>query len=66
MLRHQAVRTVPLLVYLNKQDVEHAVAVERLIDKFLDTASNLGERDCRVQPLAALHGSVAKPNHASG
>jgi len=66
MLRHQAVRNVPWLVNLNKQDVEHAEGVERLIDTFLDTASNLGERDCRVQPLAALHGSVAKPNHASG
>ena len=29
MLRHHALRSVPLLVYLNKQDDAHAIAEQR-------------------------------------
>ena len=56
MLRHHALRTVPLLVLLNKQDAANAVPLERLVDKFLAVATSLGDRNCRVQPLVAVQG----------
>ena len=56
MLRHQALRSVPLLVLVNKQDAHNAVALERIVDKFIEATTALGDRDCRVQPLIALQG----------
>jgi hypothetical protein len=56
MLRHNALRTVPLLILVNKQDADGAVALERIVGRFLEATAALGDRDCRIQPLVALQG----------
>lgn len=56
MLQNPDLESVPLLVFLNKQDSQNALTVENLKNAFKDVSSQIGRRDCTVQPLSALDG----------
>lgn len=56
VLQNPDLQSVPLLVLLNKQDSQSALAVENVKNAFKDISTHIGRRDCSVQPVSALNG----------
>lgn len=56
VLQSSDLESVPLLILLNKQDSKDAIAVENVKNAFKDISSQIGRRDCSVQPVSALDG----------
>ncbi|KAI8802398.1 ADP-ribosylation factor family-domain-containing protein [Cladochytrium replicatum] len=57
VITNDSVEGVPVLMLANKQDVESALKVHEIKEKFNKIAVKLGARDSKVLPVSALTGS---------
>ena len=48
--------TVPTVILANKQDLPGAMPIDQILTMFRPYSSQLGDRDCRIQPVVALTG----------
>ena len=56
MISHRLLESVPVLLLANKQDLDDAMSVESIKGVFNASASSVGVRDCKVQPVSAVVG----------
>ncbi|XP_033097947.1 ADP-ribosylation factor-related protein 1-like isoform X2 [Anneissia japonica] len=56
MLEHETLAGVPLLVLVNKQDVDGCLTVATIKEMFHQSVSKIGKRDCHVQAISAKTG----------
>uniref|UniRef100_UPI00358FFCA0 ADP-ribosylation factor-related protein 1-like n=1 Tax=Myxine glutinosa TaxID=7769 RepID=UPI00358FFCA0 len=57
MVSSETLEGVPLLLLVNKQDVEGCLSVPEIKTSFGESASKIGKRDCLLQPCSALTGN---------
>jgi len=56
MLESEHLKTVPLLILVNKQDIEGCLSVLDVKKVFHDASLKIGSRDCMIRPVSALTG----------